>query len=354
MSLERIDLPLLKKISETAGAPGFEKQVRHLLIDTLKDIVDEFYVDNMGNLITIKKSKAENAKKFMLAAHMDEIGFMVKHIDDNGYIRFQTLGGFDPKTLTSLRVKVHGKKDLLGVMGCKPIHSMSAAERAKVVTNEEYFIDCGLSKEEVEKHVKVGDSITRWQELDMVGDLINGKSLDDRVCVYALVEIMKALKDQDTPVDVYGVFTVQEEVGLRGAQVAGHGVSPDFGIALDVTVANDIPGLAPQDYVTSMGKGAGIKHFDGGTICDRRMVEHLENVAKEKEIPAQPEVLPFGGTDTANIQRMPKNGSIAGALSIPMRYLHQTTEMAHPTDVVAMIDLVVQAILEVENGDWSY
>ncbi|AZQ61987.1 M42 family peptidase [Flammeovirga pectinis] len=354
MSLEKIDLPLLKVISETSGAPGFEKKVRHLLIDTLKDIVDEFYVDNMGNLITIKKSNKPTAKKFMLAAHMDEIGFMVKHIDDNGYIRFQTLGGFDPKTLTSLRVKVHGKKDLLGVMGCKPIHSMSAAERSKVVTNEEYFIDCGLSKEEVEKHVKVGDSITRWQELEMVGDLINGKSLDDRVCVYALVEIMKTLKDKEVPVDVYGVFTVQEEVGLRGAQVAAHGVSPDYGIALDVTVANDIPSLAPQDYVTSMGKGASIKHFDGGTICDRRMVAHLESVSERNEITSQPEVLPFGGTDTANIQRMPKNGSIAGAISIPMRYLHQTTEMAHPTDVVAMIDLVVNAVLEIEKNDWNY
>ncbi|NLR92486.1 M42 family metallopeptidase [Flammeovirga agarivorans] len=349
MSLDRIDMPLLKKISETSGAPGFEKNVRKLLIEELKDIVDDYYVDNMGNLITIKKSNTANAKKFMFAAHMDEIGFMVKYIDDNGYIRFQTLGGFDPKTLTSLRVKVHGKKDLLGVMGCKPIHSMSAAERQKVVTNEEYFIDCGLSKEEIEKHVKIGDSITRWQEVEMIGDLINGKSLDDRVCVYALVEVMKALKNQDVPVDVYGVFTVQEEVGLRGAQVAGHGVSPDFGIALDVTVANDIPGLSPQDYVTQMGKGTSIKHFDGGTICDRRMVEYLETVAEKNEITNQPEVLPFGGTDTANIQRMPKNGSIAGALSIPMRYLHQTTEMAHPTDVVAMIDLCVKAVTEIDS-----
>ncbi|MBB3696354.1 M20/M25/M40 family metallo-hydrolase [Flammeovirga yaeyamensis] len=344
MSIEKIDWNLLKSISETPGAPGFEKQVRELIIDELKSHVDEYYTDNMGNLITIKRSKKADVKKFMFAAHMDEIGFMVKHIDDNGYIRFQTLGGFDPKTLTSMRVLVHGKKDLLGVMGCKPIHSMTPAERQKVITNEEYFIDCGLSKEEITKHVKIGDSITRSQNLEMVGNLINGKSLDDRVCVYALVEVMKSIKAEDIDCDVYGVFTVQEEVGLRGAQVAGHGVSPDFGIALDVTVANDIPGLAPENYVTQMGKGVGIKHFDGGTICDRRMVELLEEVADQNEIPHQAEILPFGGTDTANIQRMPENGAIAGALSIPMRYLHQTVEMAEPGDVCGMVELCCKVV----------
>lgn len=165
-----INTGLLKQICEVAGAPGFEKRIRELVIKEVTPLVDEVKVDNIGNVIAIKKgSKNPDGKRVMVAAHMDEIGFIVTHIDDNGFLRFHTLGGFDPKTLTAQRVIVHGKKDLVGVMGSKPIHVMTPEERNKLPKTTDYFIDLGMSKEEVEKYVQVGDSVTRDRELIEIG-----------------------------------------------------------------------------------------------------------------------------------------------------------------------------------------
>ncbi|PWJ44539.1 M42 family metallopeptidase [Sediminitomix flava] len=353
--MEQLNFDLLKQISETPGAPGYEKPIRDFMISQVKDLCDEWYTDNIGNLITVKRgSNNPENKKVMLAAHIDEIGFMVKHIDDKGYIRFHTLGGFDPKTLTSLRVIVHGKKDLVGVMGSKPIHSMSPEERNKVMKSEEYYIDLGLPKEEVEKYVSVGNPITRKQEMIEVGNCINGKSLDNRICVYALLEVLKDLKGKEIPYDLYATFTVQEEVGLRGAHVAAHHINPDFGIAIDVTVGNDVPNIAPQDQVSALGEGCAIKIFDAGTICDYRMVEFLKQTAEKHDIQNQHEILTAGGTDTAGIQRMSEEGAIAGAISIPLRYLHQTTEMAHANDVITMVNLLVKSLEDIDKFDWSH
>ncbi|MEH0155585.1 M42 family metallopeptidase [Limibacter armeniacum] len=351
--LNKIDFDLLNDIVSTPGVPGYEARIRNRIIEEIKPLVDEFYTDNIGNLITVKKgTNNPDGKKVMVAAHMDEIGFMVSHVDDQGYLRFIPLGGFDPKTITSMRVIVHGKKDLVGVMGCKPIHSMSQEERNRVVKLDEYFIDLGLPAEEVKELVKPGDTVSRRQDLMMIGNMLNGKSLDDRICVYALIEMLKQLKE--VPYDLYAVFTVQEEVGLRGAHVAAHGVDPDFGIALDVTVANDIPGISPDKKVTEMGKGAAVKLYDSGTICDYRMIEYLTNIAEENKIANQTEILPAGGTDTAGIQRMAKNGAIAGAISLPMRYLHQTTEMVHEDDVKAMVNLLTTAVTNINQFDWAH
>ncbi|MEL7148749.1 MAG: M42 family peptidase, partial [Bacteroidota bacterium] len=234
-----MDIPLLKKICELPGAPGFEKPIRDFVIEAVKPFVDELRVDNMGNVFAIKKGKSSD-KKVMVAAHMDEIGFIVTHIDDNGFVRFHTLGGFDAKTLTAQRVIIHGKKPVIGVMSSKPVHVMTAEERNKVPKTTDYFIDLGMEKEEVEKYIKVGDPVTRERDLIEMGDCVNSKSIDNRISVYVLIEALKQLKE--VPYDVYGVFTVQEEVGVRGAIVSAHQVNPDFGIALDTTVAFDLPG----------------------------------------------------------------------------------------------------------------
>ncbi|GAA4843091.1 M42 family peptidase [Algivirga pacifica] len=351
--MKNINFDLLNDIVTTPGIPGFEHAIRKRIIEEIKDVVDEYYTDNIGNLITVIKGKRNpEDKKVMVAAHMDEIGFMVSHIDDNGFVKFIPLGGFDPKTVTSMRVIVHGSKDLIGVMGSKPVHSMSPEERNKVVKLDEYFIDLGLPKEEVEQYIQPGNPISRKQDLIKVGNMLNGKSLDDRICVYALIETLKTIKNP--AYDVYGVFTVQEEVGLRGAHVAGHGIDPDFGIALDVTVANDIPGIPAEKKVTAMGNGVAVKLYDSGTICDIRMVEHLKRSASLVDLPFQTEILPAGGTDTAGIQRMAKNGAIAGALSVPMRYLHQTTEMAHEEDVKGMVTTLVKALETMDESTWEY
>lgn len=347
-----INLSLLKEICETPGAPGFENRIRNLVIKEIEGLADDVRIDSMGNIIAFRKGISD--KKVMVAAHLDEIGFIVTHIDDDGFIRFHTLGGFDPKTLTAQRVIVHGKKDLPGVMGSKPIHLMPAEERNKAVRIQDFFIDLGMGKEEVEKWVEVGNPITRERELIEMGECVNAKSIDNRVSVYILIEVLQRLKGKTPPHDVYAVFTVQEEVGLRGAIAAAHGINPDFGFGLDVTIAFDVPGAQPHEVVTNLGRGAAIKVMDGATICDYRMVAYLKKIATENNIPWQAEILPNGGTDTAGIQRYGKNGAIAGAISIPTRHMHQVIEMAHKKDIANCIDLLLLGVMELDKYDWRF
>ncbi|MCC7233561.1 MAG: M42 family metallopeptidase [Bacteroidia bacterium] len=345
-----INVSLLKEICETPGAPGFEQRVREIVLRELKPLADSVSVDNMGNVTALKEGKER--KKVMVAAHMDEIGFIVTHIDDKGFLRFHTLGGYDPKTLTAQRVIVHGRKDLTGVMGCKPIHIMTPEERNKVPQIQDYFIDLGMSKEEVEEVVRVGDPVTRQRELIEMGNCVNCKSIDNRVSVFILIESLK--KMNQLPYDLYAVFTVQEEVGIRGANVAAHSIGPDFGFGLDTTIAYDVPGSQAHEKVTQLGKGAGIKIMDSSTICDSRMVAFMKQTADKHSITWQPEILPAGGTDTAGIQRMGKTGAIAGAISIPTRHIHQVIEMADKNDIEACINLLTACTSELSLFDWNF
>ena len=347
-----INIELLKKICETPGAPGFEQRMRELVVREVKPLVDKVDVDPMGNVIAIKKGK--ESKRVMIAAHMDEISFIVTHVDDDGFLRIHPLGGFDPKTLTSQRVIVHGRKDLIGVMGSKPIHIMSPEERNKPLPISEYFIDLGMEPSSVKALVQAGDPVTRERELIEMGDCVNSKSLDNRVSVFILLETLRKLKDEEVPYDVYGVFTVQEEVGLRGAIQSAHAINPNFGLGLDVTIAFDVPGANPHEMVTRLGKGTAIKIMDGSTICDYRMVNYLKEIAEAASIPWQTEILPKGGTDTAGIQRYGKNGAIAGAISIPLRHIHQTIEMAHKSDISASIDLLKEALQKIDQFSWDF
>jgi putative aminopeptidase FrvX len=347
-----IDLQLLKKICETPGAPGFEQRIREVVIQEVEPLVDKVTLDAMGNVIALKKGKLD--KKVMVAAHLDEISFIVTHIDDEGFIRFHTLGGFDPKTLTAQRVIIHGKKDIIGVMGSKPIHLMTAEERGKAVKTEDFFIDTGMDKKEVEQLVSIGNPITRERELIELGNCVNSKSIDNRVSVFILIEALRALSDQTVPYDIYGVFTVQEEVGLRGAISAAHAINPDFGFGLDTTIAFDVPGANPHECVTKLGHGAAIKIMDGSTICDYRMVQYMKEIANKYGIKWQPEILPKGGTDTAGLQRYGKNGSIAGAISIPTRHIHQVIETAHKEDIQYCIELLKASLVNLDQYDWSF
>ena len=347
-----INVNLLKEICEVAGAPGFEQRVREIVIREVEPLVDEMTIDNMGNVYAIKKGKSD--QRVMIGAHMDEIGFIVTHIDDNGFVRFHTLGGFDPKTLTAQRVIIHGKEDVIGVMSSKPIHVMTPEERQKLPQIRDYFIDLGLSKEEVEKIVSVGDPITRERELIEMGNCVNCKSLDNRLAVFILIESLRALKGKEVPHDVYGVFTVQEEVGIRGANVAALEIKPDFGFGLDTTVAFDLPGAKPEEMITKLGEGAAIKIMDSSTICDYRMVSYMEEVANRHDIKTQKEILTAGGTDTAGIQRMNPGGAIAGAVSIPTRHLHQVIEMADKDDIDRSIQLLTQCVSELDQYDWKF
>lgn len=347
-----INTKLLSKICTTPGTSGFEQRIREVVLEEIKDLVDDIQVDNMGNVYAIKKGKSD--KKVMIGAHMDEIGFIVTHIDDKGFIRFHTLGGFDPKTLTAQRVIIHGKEDVIGVMASKPIHVMTADERNKVANLSDYFIDTGLTAEEVKELVEIGNPITREREFIEMGNCVNGKSLDNRLAVFILIETLKNLKGKEIPFDLYGVFTVQEEVGIRGANVSALRIKPDFGFGLDTTIAFDLPGAAPHEMITKLGEGTAIKIMDASTICDYRMVDFMKKTANKHNIKWQPEILTAGGTDTAGIQRMVEGGSIAGAVSIPTRHLHQVIEMANKDDIQGSIDLLVACISELDSYDWKF
>lgn len=346
-----LNLDLFEEVCQESGAPGFEDRVRKIVLREINPLVDDYQIDNIGNVIALKKGKSR--KKVMAAAHMDEISFIVTHIDENGFLHFHTLGGFDPKTLTAQKVIVHGKKDLVGVMGAKPIHVMTDEERKKLPRISDYFIDLGMKKEEVEKLVSVGDPVTRKGDFLNMGACISCKSIDNRVAVFMLIETLKELKDTTPPYDFYAVFTAQEELGLRGVMVASHQINPDFGFAIDTTIAYDTPGARKHEQITQLGEGAAIKIMDSSIICDSRMVRFMKEVASGNKIPYQAEVLTGGGTDTAMVQRMGKNGAIAGAISIPTRNLHQVIEMAHQKDIENSIRLLKNCLLNIDQFQWE-
>ncbi len=239
-------------------------------------------------------------------------------------------------------------------MSSKPIHVMTPEERNKLAKNSDYFIDLGMKKDEVEKFVEIGTPVTRQRDLIEMGDCVNSKSLDNRLAVFILIEMLKELKDVDVPYDIYGVFTVQEEVGLRGANTSAQNIQPDWGFGLDTTIAFDCPGAAKHEKITSLGKGTAIKIMDSRTICDYRMVAYMKQVAEKHKITWQPEILTAGGTDTAGIQQMTDGGSIAGAVSIPTRHLHQSVEMANKEDIRGSIDLLKACCIELDLYDWSF
>jgi len=348
---------LLAELCGAGGCPGREERVRAIVVRELRPLVDRIDVDRMGNVIATREPRAAKstrkkqtrrkrdvaaaARSLMLCAHMDEIGFMVTHIDDAGFLRFTVLGGFDVKTITSQRVIVHGRRDLPGVIGTKPVHLLSDEEKTRLPRLETYFIDLGLPKEEIVKWIDIGDLVTRERDFVEIGNMVSTKSLDDRVGVFVMIEAVRRLKSH--AVRVHAVASTQEEVGIRGAEVASRALQPDMGIALDVTLANDVPGTVPQEAVTRLGDGAAIKVMDQSVVCDYRIVEGLKTSARKRKIPHQIEVLSRGGTDTAAIQRA-GGGVPAGCISVPTRYIHSVTEMCHQRDVEACIRLLAAFI----------
>lgn len=342
---------LLKELVEGHGVPGQEDQIRKIVSRELKGICD-LSTDYMGNLIAFKKGSG-NGKKLMLAAHMDEIGFVVKFLDKDGFIRLNPLGGFDPRQLNSQRVIVHAEKGPLnGVLmyGTKPKHMLSDSEANAGQNLDSFFVDTGLG-DKTKDLVNIGDMVSMSRQMITLGDNFSCKAMDDRVCVFIMIEAVKKAKKHK--VDVYAVATVQEEIGLRGAAAAGSAIAPDIAVALDVTLANDIPGVPEQDHVTKLGKGAAIKIMDGSLICHPKVVDHFRKLAIKNKIPYQMEVLPRGGTDAGGIQRL-HGGIPSFTLSTPTRYIHTVNETVSKDDVQACIDLLAKYIEDAHEGDYSY
>ncbi|MCR4404722.1 MAG: M42 family metallopeptidase [Candidatus Acetothermia bacterium] len=342
-------MELLKRLSEAVGVPGHEEGIRALVKEELEGLVDELRTDVLGNVIGLKRGKGQ--KRVMLAAHMDEIGFLVKHIEKEGFLRIEPLGGFDPRVLLAERVLVHTRGgDLPGVVGSKPIHILTEEERKKPVEIKELFIDLGLPAEEVKKAVRIGDSVTLQQEFTQFGEVVSGKALDDRVGLYVIIEALRRVKRHRC--DVYLVATTQEEVGLRGAHVSGFGISPDIAIAVDVTLACDVPGVSEAEQITRLGQGTAIKLKDAASISNPRLVRRLVDLAEEKGIKYQLEILPRGGTDAGALQ-LTKEGVAAATVSVPTRNVHTVVEVAHKGDIEASIALLAAFLEVAHEGDYT-
>jgi endoglucanase len=289
----------------------------------------------------------------MLAAHMDEIGFMVRFIDERGFLRVQPLGGFDPRVLVAQRVLVHtaGGESLRGVLtpASKPIHLMGD-EKPSAPKLEEFYVDLGLAGEQVRERVSLGDSITLDRTLERVGDRVISKALDDRSGVFTMIEALRKLGKHQ--VNVLAVATVQEEVGLRGATTSAYAVQPDVAIALDTTLAVDTPGMPETESVTRLGEGVAIKMFDSSFIPNYKLVRHLRDVAERHAVRHQLEILPRGGTDAGAMQRA-RAGAAAITISIPSRYVHTVNEMADLGDLDAASTLLARYLEDAHTGAYE-
>jgi putative aminopeptidase FrvX len=338
-----------EKLSNACGVAGREEEVRNLMIKLLKPYVDEIAVDKLENVITIKKGK-KTAPKVMLAAHMDEVGLMVKTISKEGFLQFAKMGGIDDRILLSQRVMVYtGKGALPGIVGSKPPHIQKEEERKKVLAYDELFIDVGAeSREDAGKMgVKVGDVVGFDVKYARIGeDTVIGKAFDDRIGCAVMIETLKQLGKTDCT--VYAVGTVQEEVGLRGAATAAFGVDPDVGIALDVTVAGDVPGVKESDTTVKMGKGPTLTVSDSGLITHPKVLRMLLDVAEENKIAYQLETGLMGSTDAARIS-LTRQGVPSGTISIPARYIHSPVGMLSLKDAENSARLTAVAIQKIQK-----
>lgn len=349
-----MNIDLLQELTEAHGVPGREDAIREIVRRELEPL-GETWADSMGNFFCRRKGTSEEGPTVMVAAHMDEIGFIVKYIDGNGFLRLQTLGGWDPRQMNSQRVKVHTRDGALtGVLmySSKPAHLLNPGD-AKEQKHEEFFVDLGLSGDEVKSKVRLGDPVTMDRPFVRVGNFLTCKTMDDRVGVFVMIEALKKLAASDHAATVVAVATVQEEIGLRGAAAAGWSVKPDVAIALDITLANDIPGIPESDHVTKLGEGAAIKVLDSSLICHPKLVDHFREIAERDEIKHQLEILPRGGTDAGAIQRL-HGGIPSFTLSIPTRYVHTVNETVHPGDVEACIELLAAYLADAQNGNYGY
>ena len=348
MSFE-FDYELLCELTEARGVPGYEDEVRDVVRRELADRVDRVRSDAMGNVVGTIEGDSDYS--VAVAAHMDEIGFMIRHVTDDGFLQVDPLGGFDARVLRAQRVTVHGDEDLTGVIGSVPPHTLTDEQTEADDEVKDIFIDLGRDAETVDELVSVGDLVTLDQTTTRMGDRITGKALDDRVCLFAMLEAARLIDDPD--VTVHLAATVQEEVGIRGARALGVDIDPDLAVALDVTVANDVPQIGDAaDAVTELGEGTAVKLKDSSVITSPKVHRRLTDVAETEDIDHQHEVLPAGGTDTAGFQTT-AGAKPVGAISIPTRYLHTVTEVADAGDIEATIDLLT-AFVASETGERDY
>ena len=338
---------LLKDLCETPGVPGHEERVRDLIMKQIDGLFDEVTVDPMGSLLCRRDADKPDAPKIMLLCHMDEIGFLVSHISEKGFVYLQPVGGFDPRNLFSRRVLVcTDDGDFKGVMnpGGKPVHIASPEDRKKVPELGEFFVDLGMGAATKDK-VKVGDYVVMDEPFLEMGDKFVSKALDNRIACWLGIEVMKALGDKGRGAELHVVFTCQEEVGLRGARTSSFKVQPDIGIGIDTTLACDTPGIPEQFATTTQGNGFGLHVRDSSFIADKALVREIEAIAIKQDIPYQRTMLAAGGQDGAAAQQAAA-GARAVGIVVGTRYIHTVTEMIHKTDLQAAKDILVAYLAE--------
>ncbi len=335
----------LKKLSEAVGVSGNEEEVRQIVVDAIARRVNEYRVDSIGNIIALKRGDGSSALRVMVAAHMDEVGFMISHIEETGLLRFFKVGGLDDRILPAKALWI-GDDKVPGVIGFKPVHLIEREDRDKATKYNKLVIDIGASsKAEAAKAVQVGDYATfatEFVELDPEGESwhsVRGKAFDDRAGCAVLIELLEA----QYPFDLYAVFTVQEEVGLRGAQVAAFAVEPDVAFALECTGANEIPTKKDISPSTRLGHGPAITTMDRSFIADRRLVRLLIDTAEELDIPYQIKQPGVGGTDAGAIHRI-KEGVPSVTVAIPGRYIHSPAAILSLDDFDHTVRLVRESL----------
>lgn len=336
-------MELLEQLTQTPAVPGREDRIREVIRNYVEThgLCDELRVDALGSLIGIRHPRPRGGQavaqplKVMLAAHMDQIGFLVSHVGEDGFLRVNPVGGFDRRNLFARRVRVcTATGNLWGVMNPagKPIHIATEEEKRKIPEMAEFFVDVGLPPDQAAARVRIGDMVVLDGPFTPVGDYVVSQCLDNRVGCWAVIRALERLEHHAC--EIHAVWTVQEEVGLRGALPAAYGVAPDVGISCDTTLCCKTPGVPDEQRITVPGAGVCLKVMDSSTIVDIRMLEEIEAVAKARGIKCQRGVLPSGGQDGAMIQRS-RQGVRTAVFACPLKYIHTVTEMAHKEDLAS-------------------
>ncbi len=346
-------LNMFKALTETPGVPGHEHEVRQEMKKWIEPYADQIETDNLGSLIAKKKGQSAGPK-IMIAGHLDEIGFMVTQITEKGFLRFQTLGGWWEQVMLAQRVHVltrNGEK-IEGVIGSKPPHILPAEERKKPVNKKEMFIDIGAtSQEEAEAFgVRPGDSVVPVCPFTVMKNpkMLMAKAWDNRIGCALAIEVLKRLHNEEHPNTVYGVGTVQEEVGLRGAQTSAAYIQPDVAFAVDVGIAGDTPGVKPEEAISKLGEGPQILLYDASMIAHKGLKNFVVDIAEELDIPYQFDVMSGGGQDAGRIH-LSGSGVPSLAVSIATRYIHSHASILHRDDFEHAARLLVEVIKRLDQ-----
>jgi len=345
---------IMKRMMESFGPSGFERETAQIIKQYMTDYSDKILRDKLGSLIFVAEGESERPH-ILLAGHVDEVGFVISGIDNTGFLSFNTLGGWWDQVLLSQRVTVRTKKgDIHGVIAAKPPHLLTEEERKKVLERRDMFIDVGAtSREEAEEMgVKIGDPVVPWSPFSLIreGKIAMGKAFDDRIGAFIIMESMRRIKEDkiEHPNTVFGAATVQEEVGLRGAQTVSHVVDPDVGIVLEVDIAGDVPGIKPHEAPTKVGKGPTLLTYDSSMIPNQPLKEFVIETAEKAGIPLQLSQIARGGTDAGRIH-LNRAGCPSAVISVPTRHIHSHVGLLGLDDVENAVRLVIELVKKLDK-----